>query len=316
MSAYEINTSSLEPLFWQQYQKAGGLRDSSDRCLKSSLNNLAQKAEYLFRTNRHSWVKKRLTDLNDFANWPAYEMEIHFTHALEIQGKRVENSARRMANENTDIDIVHRHTNGVEVRAECVFIQTPGRYYSEEEIAPGLTAFSAFYVGDEEFFPSRMAQSKIRYKTIRKDSRPTKFPTPGSDTVHLIVCDITKGLGHPPDYWDLRLLTQGRKAVREWAQRDLLGLFEPQNLYGSQFDAEFAGNLYLRECIHCILFLMDNSIWNCALDPKYTCCLMLNPLLNLNSNQVEALESLANPLSTIVPKRLTLPEPVEYQSAT
>jgi hypothetical protein len=186
MSGREIKNSSLKPLIWQQYQKAGGCSDNSDACLNSSLNKLAQKAEYLFYTNRHSWVKKRLADLNDFTNWHAYEMEIHFTHGLEIRGKKVENSAKRMENESTDIDIVHRCTNGVEVRAECVFIQTPDRYYTEEEIAPGLTVFSALYMGDEEFFPSRMAQSKIRYKTIRKDGRPTKFPHPGDKAIQLI----------------------------------------------------------------------------------------------------------------------------------
>jgi hypothetical protein len=309
------NSPSLESLVWQQYQKAGGCRDNNDACLNASLNNLAQKAEYLLDTGCHSWAKKRLADLYDFANWHAYEMEIHFTHALETQGRAIENSARRMANENSDIDLVHNHINGVEVRAECVFIQTPDRYWTEEELAPGLTIFSAFYSGEEEFFPSRMAQSKIRYKTIRKDGKPTKFPVPGKEAVQLVICDVTKGFGHPPDYLDLQLLTQGRNAIGELARRDLLGLFEPINPYGSKFDAEFVGNHYLRERIHCILFLMDDSIWRSSLDPNYTCCFLINPLLARSNEQIEAFETFINPLFTLMPRRLTGQKRVQ-QSAT
>jgi hypothetical protein len=124
-------------------------------------------------------------------------------------------------------------------------------------------------------------------------------------TPHLIICDITKAFGHPPDYWDLQLLTRGRYSVPELAKRDLLGLFESLNLYSPKFDAEFAGNRYLRERIHCILFLIDNSIWRSSFDPNYTCCFMTNPLLHLSDEQIDAYKGFINSLSNLMPRCLT-----------
>lgn len=295
---------SLEKLIWEQYRKAGGAIKANGE-LDSVFRKLTKKADYLLSTNRHIWVKKRLTGLNDFANWHSYGMEIHFTYALEKIGQQVENSARRITNDHSDIDLVFRHKNGIEVRSEFVFIQTPNRYWTEEESSHGLTVYSAFHSGEEEFFPSRMAQSKIRLKTIRKTGEPTKFPAPGKEDFHLIICDVTQGFGCHPDYWDLQLLTQGRRAVDVMAQRNLLGLFEPKNTYGEKFDAEFGENRYLRERIHCILFLMDNSHWQSSLDPDYTCCVMLNNLLCRSDEQNEAFNSFTKLLSALMPRYLT-----------
>ena len=62
---------------------------------------------------------------------------------------------------------------------------------------------------------------------------------------------------------------------------------------------------FLRERIHGILFLIDDSIWRDALDPNYTCCVVLNPLLRMDERQIEALNEFGKAFHRIMPRRMT-----------
>jgi hypothetical protein len=67
--------------------------------------------------------------------------------------------------------------------------------------------------------------------------------------------------------------------------------------------ADIAG--FLRERIHGILFLIDDSIWCDALDPNYTCCVVPNPLLRIENRQIEALNEFGKAFHEIMPRRMT-----------
>jgi len=276
-----------------------------DDCFASAAETLARKAQTVFQTGRHCWVKKHLTRLTDSNNWHAYAMELSLCYELETSNKKVECGVKCIADDNSDVDIVYRHTNGVEVRAECVFVNISKNYWNEVQIASGLSAISSIHRNGSESAFSRIAQSKIRYKTIRKDGTPTKFPEADDNSAHLLICDVSKAIGHKPDYWDLQLLSLGRGAVHPLAQRNLLGLFESSNPYGADFVGEFRSNRFLRERIHGILFLIDDSIWRDALDPNYTCCVVRNPLLRMDDRQIEALNEFGKAFHGIMPRRMT-----------
>lgn len=137
-------------------------------------------------------------------------------------------------------------------------------------------------------------------KTIRKDGRPTKFPAPDVQSVNIVAVDVTRGAGSRLDRWDLELVSWGNPAVNEVVQRHLLGLFEPKNPYSPAFDPAFTGNKHLRDRIHALLFLVDQSTWHGPLNPDYHGFLALNPCLPIGKDQREAIRAFCESLTPLV----------------
>jgi hypothetical protein len=285
----------------ERYMAQGTGRNISELPLAEGIDNLEEAGEYLLSLGHHGWVRRRVSDLTDTANWPAYMLEVLFIRELEMAGFQVQNSERRVPSDNSDLDIVYRHSNGIEVRAECVSMAEPDDYWQDDiEVEPGIIFKSALYGATGEANLLRRVQSKIRLKTIRKDDRPTKFPPADTGSVQIIIADVTEAPGYRPDRWDLELLAWGNNAVGPTEQRPLLGLFEANNPYSPQFDGEFLANQYLRERIHAIMFLIDKSEYRRPLIPQYTGVFLENPYLLMDSQQLEAL-TYGSQLKNLIP---------------
>src|ERR1700686_3843909 len=73
----------------QYYSGMGAQPSIIDDCFASAVETLARKAQTVFQTDRHNWVKKQLTRLTDSNNWHAYAMELNLCYGLETSNKKV-----------------------------------------------------------------------------------------------------------------------------------------------------------------------------------------------------------------------------------
>ncbi|MBI3911048.1 MAG: hypothetical protein HY320_08965 [Armatimonadetes bacterium] len=125
----------------------------------------------------------------------------------------------------------------------------------------------------------RRVQHKIREKTQR-DGQPIKFGPVQQGVWNVLVIDVSGPLSGMLDKDDFRLMTYGRRAVPDIMRMGVVGLFEPRNPLGSELQAEFEGNRYLRERVHALVFLKDDqSRWESPMDPEYHAMFLCNPAL-------------------------------------
>jgi len=279
--------NSLEDKFCQVSR-----RDPNQTIVQDALSRLANEGEFLLKTGRHHWVKKRIDELNHKSNWPAYSMEVHLTYILEKNGLSTQNSKKLIPGDASDVDIIVSPVNGIEVRIECVYTAEPESFWQDYPPSEsGIQFFEACYQGTELEDLFRKVQDKIRLKTV-KNGGPHKFPIPNEGTVHLIVADVSEGIGFPMDDSDLDLICLGKKCLPAEMRMDVLGLYESTNILGSRFESEFEANKYLRERVHGIIFLVDRSSWHSPFNPNYQCQDRFNPILPMNPAQQAACDSI------------------------
>ena len=199
-------------------------RDVHTEPLSSIIDRLSEEGEKLYLKGRHNWVRTRTADLVDSNNWPAYCMEVHLTTVLEDARYQVRNSVRLIPSDGSDVDIVLRHNNGIQVQMECVFAMEPLTYWQENlEVASGAVISVASYDSEGEAGLLRRVQHKMRLKTTKDNNSPIKFPIPNATSLNVLAIDVSQGLGTQVDTGDLKMLTLGRNHVHPIARREALG---------------------------------------------------------------------------------------------
>ncbi|MBI3912234.1 MAG: hypothetical protein HY320_15050 [Armatimonadetes bacterium] len=268
----------------QRVWKAWSKIPAEDPRAVAVLDRLSDETQAL-RDASHLWVTRKMPKVDqkdgrvDTANWLSYCLEVHFAAGFLRNEVRLAPEPRCEASNASNVDFAYEGQDGLRCNFELLRVSEAENIWAEQELKPGVTLFEGSWDGDDEAAQIRRLQRKLREKTIRKGA-PYKMPAPGPGVYNLLVADVTGiWLGGDPDYWDCRLLAQGRQAVIEWCRLDVLGLFEPENRWGPKFDQEFKQNRYFRERVHAIVFLMDTSRWGNSLDPRYEGALALNPAL-------------------------------------
>jgi hypothetical protein len=269
--------------------------------LATAISRLALEADFLIKTCHHDWIKHRTKELGDFGNWAAYAMETHITYAFERAGMHVTNGVGCMLGSKTDVDIVLPHSNGIEIRIECVSLREPSKFWTNlTEIMPGIELKSASHDINGEADCLRVIQDKIRLKTINVNGSPIKFPMPDSQVVHIIAADVSNAAGWDPDWWDLQEIALGSESALAFWRHKIVGLFESGNRWGSAFDAEFERNRYVRERVHAIFFFIDESGFHHPLNAQYCGHCVINPNLAFSQEQETAVDAILRPLHTLV----------------
>lgn len=294
--------SCLHAIMQQRFGEATqGRIDLSAGPWAPMIARLADEGGTLMSTGRHAWVRRRASSLNDLGNWAAYAMEVHICYALEVAGIDVANSVNVLPGSGTDVDAVWRQEDGVEVRAEFVAIREPEKFWTDREVVgDGLEALTADHDIDGEADLVRVMQEKIRLKTISDAGDAVKFPVPDEASAHIIVADASRSLGLDPDWYDLQEITLGRPAALAGWRHNVLGLFEEPNAMGEAFDDDFLRNRFLRERVHAIFFLIDESPRAGPLYPLYAGHAVGNPLLALSEAQRHAIDLFGSTISTLV----------------
>ncbi len=285
----------------ESYMAKATTRSVRDDALGPAVSRLAMEADSLLRTGRHGWVKRRAADLVDSGNWPAYAMEVHLTYSFESAGMETRNGVACLQGSSTDVDIVWQHHNGVEVRIECVALGEPAKFWTHTaEVGSGVEIRTACHHGEGESDLLRVVQDKIRLKTIDKKGAPIKFPEPEPSGVNLIIADVSNAAGWKPDWGDLQEIAAGRKSGLPFCKHDLIGLFERRNQLGAELDGDFRRSEYVRDRIHAIIYLIDESSFRHPLNPTYCGHGVVNPHLPMSPVQEEAADAIFVPLNALV----------------
>lgn len=276
-------------------------KTAADPAIVAAVQRLEEKCSFLLDTGRHGWVRKRARSLGDSSNWAGYAMEVHIAHALETCGLRVASGVKLLPGSKSDVDFVWLCDNGVEVRMECVRLEEPQRFWTQScQFAPGVKVMTGLQYGEGEATLLRIAQEKIRLKTIGKGGKPVKFPVPEASSVHLIVADVSNSLGWKPDSYDLEEIALGSaSALPGWKHR-LVGLFESKPPDDDELLPEFERSRFVRERVHLLIFLMDESSWHHPVMADYCAHFVPNPAVAVSKLQSTAVDRLVGPFNKLV----------------
>ena len=297
---------------WAQWSQS----PVDDPPVAAALERLAREVVDL-RDAGHGWATGHLANFGNESTWRGYCLEVHFAAGFLGNGLCLQPTVRTLRENDSDVDFVYQSPDGSRCNFELLSIAEAEGVWNEVEMAPGVNLLEAKWDGDDGAQQIRRLQDRLRRKTVNK-GQAWKFPVPKPDEYNVLVADVSGlWMGQAPDYWDYQVLAYGTEAdVPEWCRREVLGLFQRHNPVGSQFQAEFDGNQFLRERVHLIVFLSDTAmlrvlratcdagtevVWRVqegacgysSVNPRYYGAMVHNPgLLNTERQHLRLLEAL------------------------
>ena len=221
------------------------------------LTPLAEKLDFLLKTNHYSRLISGLLDANNGANLRSLVLEVTFAFQFESAGIPLRYEVRRRSDDETSIDFLCETESGAEFCIEMRLVQQRQILTTlfEQQLRES-DYFGTILDGADDRAEILRLQRLILEKAVNPCGKRIKFESGGANSYNIVAIEMSELLLGMIDSADCLLATYGDPAVPQLAHRQMFGLFqEPRPEYPQYIHEIAARFIPFRQAIHAILFL-------------------------------------------------------------
>lgn len=224
---------------------------------ENRLTPLAEKLDFLLKTNRYSRLISGLLDANNGANLRSLVLEVTFAFQFETGGMLLQYEVSHRPDDETSVDFLLQAESGKQLCIEMRLVQQRQKLTTlfEQQLRES-DYFGTILDGADDRAEILRVQGLILEKAVNPCGKRIKFESGGANNYNIVAIEVSELLLGMIDHADCCLAAYGDPAVPQLARRQMFGLFqEPRPEYPQYIQEVAARFAPFRWAVHAILFL-------------------------------------------------------------
>ena len=224
---------------------------------ENRLTPLAEKVDFLLKTNRYSRLISGLIDANNGANLRSLVLEVTFAFQFETAGMPLQYEVRHRPVDETSVDFLYQAKSGKQLCIEMRLVQQRQVLTNlfEQQLRES-SYFGTVLDGADDRADTLRLQRLILEKAVNSRGELIKFQPDSTNSHNIVAIEVSElHLGMIDDA-DCLLACYGDPAVHALMRRHLFGLFqEPSQEYPQHIRDVAEHFAPFRRAVHAVLFL-------------------------------------------------------------